>query len=89
MRGYWYGYSGYATFPEMKFAWVLTAIVYVTVVSTALHVGLATIELRDNAPFSRASYGFAIFAILPPLVGMGIVAVMLSASMLFNLLHAF
>lgn len=88
VRGYRYGYAGYATFLQKNFAWVLTAIVYINVVLTALQVGLATEELRDNAAFSRVSYGFAIFAILAPLVVIGVVGGVLVGVVLFNLLHA-
>lgn len=67
IRGYFYGYQRYSSFIAQNFAWVLTAIVYITIVLTAMQVGLATSELQDSKMFNRASYGFTIFAIVAPL----------------------
>ena len=41
-----------------------TAAIFVALVPTAMQVGLATEQLRGNAAFQQASYGFAVFAIL-------------------------
>lgn len=68
IRGYNYGYHDYSSFLERNFTWVLTAIVYVTVVLTAMQVGLATSYLVDSQTFQRAAYGFTVFSIVAPLV---------------------
>jgi hypothetical protein len=68
MRGYLYGYHKYSSFLSQNFAWVVTATVYVTIVLTAMQVGLGTSELQNNQAFDRASYGFTIFLILAPLI---------------------
>lgn len=78
VRGYRYGYSEYSNFVERNFAWFLTAIIYITVVLTALQVGLGTDQLKTNHSFMRASYGFTVFSILAPLIlGTVVVGVLL------------
>lgn len=88
VRGYRYEYHQYSTFVERNFKWFATVIVYVTLVLTAMQVGLGTRQLRDNGAFNRACYGFTVFAIVSPLA----VCAMLGAWMLvlvaFNGLHA-
>ena len=88
VRGYFYGYYTYSSFVEQNFAWVLTLIVYITIVLTAMQVGLGTTELQSSTLFNRASYGFTVFSILAPL---GIVFVVLSVLLVlifFNLNYA-
>jgi len=89
VRGYNYGYHQYSTFVQRNFAWFLTVVVYITLVLTAMQVGFATDELKNNAAFSRASYGFTVFAILAPL-GLGgtiavVVAVLFVTNVVFTL----
>ena len=67
IRGHFYGYHTYASFIGQNFAWVLTVIVYITIVLTAMQVGLATTELSGSQVFNRASYGFTVFSIMAPL----------------------
>jgi hypothetical protein len=55
IRGYLYVYRKYSSFVEQNFAWVLTAIVYITIVLTAMQVGLGTTELQNSISFNRAS----------------------------------
>ena len=69
---------------QQNFTWFLTAIIYITVVLTAMQVGLGTAQLREDARFNRASYGFTVFAILEPLVLGLIVAVVLLVLVYFN-----
>ena len=47
-----------------NFAWLLTVLVYLTVVLSALQVGLGTQMLNKDAAFSWASYGFCVACIL-------------------------
>ncbi|KAJ9653416.1 hypothetical protein H2198_007414 [Neophaeococcomyces mojaviensis] len=67
-RGYQYSYHDYTTFFERNFAWVLTIIIYLTIVLTAMQVGLGTSQLKGSVAFNRASYGFTVFSILAPLI---------------------
>jgi hypothetical protein len=68
IRGYAYGYNRYSTFVKRNFAWLLVAFVYITIVLTAMQVGLATHRLGNDDRFQNASYGFTIFSILTPLI---------------------
>jgi uncharacterized membrane protein len=88
IRGYEYGYHQYSTYFERNFKWVLTAIIYMTVVLTAMQVGLATTELNGNAAFSRASYGFTMFSILAPLITLVMGAIMMLILAVFNFRYA-
>lgn len=45
------------------------ATIYIALVLTAMQVGLATSYLGSNVSFQNASWGFTIFAILGPLIG--------------------
>lgn len=88
IRGYEYSYHQYSTYFERNFKWVLTAIVYITVVLGAMQVGLATTELNGNAMFSRASYGFTLFSILAPLITLFFGALMMLILAVFNMRYA-
>lgn len=87
VRGYFYGYHTYSSFVEQNFAWGLTVIIYITIVLTAMQVGLATTELRTSALFNRASYGFTVFSIMAPL-GILVVALFVLVILIFlNLIY--
>ncbi|KAL7964383.1 hypothetical protein HDV63DRAFT_272825 [Trichoderma sp. SZMC 28014] len=88
IRGYEYGYHQYSTYFERNFKWVLTAIIYITVVLTAMQVGLATTQLNTNAMFNRVSYGFTLFSILAPLITLFIGAIIMLILAVFNIRHA-
>ncbi|PON28995.1 hypothetical protein TGAM01_v202103 [Trichoderma gamsii] len=88
IRGYEYGYHQYSTYFERNFKWVLTAIIYITVVLTAMQVGLATTQLNTNAMFNRVSYGFTLFSILAPLITLAIGAIIMLILAVFNVRHA-
>ena len=88
VRGYNYGYHQYSTFVQRNFAWFLTVVVYITLVLTAMQVGFATDELKNNAAFSRASYGFTVFAILAPLGLGGTIAVVVAVLFVGNVIFA-
>lgn len=47
--------------------------VYIIVVLTAMQVGLATDSLANNDSFQRACYGFTVFAITSPVIGLGVI----------------
>ncbi|KAM0446072.1 hypothetical protein ACHAO4_009517 [Trichoderma viride] len=88
IRGYEYGYHQYSTYFERNFKWVLTAIIYITVVLTAMQVGLATTQLNTSAMFNRVSYGFTLFSILAPLITLAIGAFIMLILAVFNVRHA-
>lgn len=88
IRGYDYGYHQYSTYLERNFAWVLTAFIYITVVLTAMQLGLATSELNGNTVFSRVSYAFTLFSILGPVATLIMGAIMVLLLAVFNVRYA-
>ena len=66
-RGYNYGNATYQGFIAKNFAWLIIAFIFVTLLLTAMQLGLETRELQNNATFHRASYGFSVFSIILPL----------------------
>lgn len=54
----------YRAFFERNFAWLLAIFAYITVVLSAMQVGLATEKLQANVQFQGASYGFAITSMI-------------------------
>lgn len=63
------GNTRYVTFFEENLKFVTAATVYTAVVLTAMQVGLTGGPLQHNDSFIMASYGFTIFAILSPILG--------------------
>ncbi|KAH4348772.1 hypothetical protein HBH98_072170 [Parastagonospora nodorum] len=49
----------YTQFFERNFSWIFAAFIYVTVILSAMQVGLATSHLQNNATFQNISYGVA------------------------------
>ena len=88
VRGHFYGYHTYASFIGQNFAWVLTVIVYITIVLTAMQVGLATTELQSSHMFNRASYGFTVLSIMAPLGIVFVLLLVLLILIVFNLNYA-
>jgi hypothetical protein len=87
VRGYSYGFRQYSVFTTKSFAWLLGSFFYITVVLTAMQVGLATERLDKNRQFQDASYGFTVFSILAPLLGCLLIAVVLLFLVIFNLVY--
>ncbi|KAH8593095.1 hypothetical protein B0O99DRAFT_662830 [Bisporella sp. PMI_857] len=75
VRGYMPSSTWYKAFFSRNFVWLLAAFVYVTVIISALQVGLATERLQESREFQEASYGFTI---APIIAVMGTAAVILS-----------
>ncbi|KAH7400987.1 heterokaryon incompatibility protein-domain-containing protein [Phaeosphaeria sp. MPI-PUGE-AT-0046c] len=50
----------YTQFFERNFSWILAAFIYITVILSAMQVGLATSHLQGNAQFQDVSFGIAI-----------------------------
>lgn len=88
IRGYNYTYTSYLNFFQKNTAWLLVTIVYITIVLTAMQVGLATEQLAKNTRFNRASYGFTVFSILGPLIVVVAVTAVIMYLVLFNLAYA-
>ncbi len=84
IRGYMYGYTRYSEVVQRNFAWVLVAFVYITIVLTAMQVGLATDRLGRSDMFQNASYGFTVFSILTPLIIIAILGLNLLSLSVFN-----
>lgn len=85
VRGYMHGYNRYSVFVQRNFAWIIGASVYVSIVLTAMQVGLATDRLKTDQNFQNASYGFTVFAILSPIAGLVILGVVLAVPIFLNL----
>ena len=84
IRGYLYGYTRYSDIVRRNFAWVLVAFVYITIVLTAIQVGLATDRLGQSDMFQNASYGFTLFSVITPLIIIAILGFNLLSLSAFN-----
>lgn len=60
------GWRGYSSLVRDNITWLVTSTVFIALVLTALQVGLATQELKENVSFSRFAFGFSVFAIVAP-----------------------
>ena len=78
-----------SVFIQEKTKWLLGALLYITIVLTAMQVGLATDRLGSNVAFMRASSGFTIFSILAPLVILIAVLVLAVLQKAFFLFYKF
>jgi hypothetical protein len=67
------GRRNYGSLFRDNLTWLATATVFIALVLTAMQVGLATDQLKDNKSFMATSYGFTIFAILGPLCAFSLV----------------
>ncbi|KAJ6137335.1 hypothetical protein N7471_003821 [Penicillium samsonianum] len=79
----------YQTYSELFYDYLTpltAATIYVALVLTAMQVGLATDRLGINPPFQDASYGFTVFAILAPLIGILLVGIIGSLAFTKNLI---
>ena len=85
IRGYVYSYRTYSSFFVRNFAWIFVVFIYVTIVLTAMQVGLATERLQLSGRFQDASYGFAIFSIVVPLIITGTAGTIFVFLFLYNL----
>lgn len=75
LRGYRTKWNQYGLFFRDNFSLLASSTIYIAIVLTAMQVGLATESLQKNSIFSSASYGFAVFSILGPLVFGGLLIV--------------
>ncbi len=86
VRGYVYRYNRFSVFLSRNFAWLAVAFLYITVVLSAMQVGLATDRLKGSSRFQDASYGFTVFSILTPLIVVAFAAFILLAVIVYNVL---
>jgi hypothetical protein len=86
VRGYHFGYNQYDIFFRRNFAWLIVVFAYITIVLTAMQVGLATGNLSQDSRFQAASYGFAVFSIMVPVIMVGIVLLLFVVLFTGNLL---
>lgn len=73
LRGYVYAWQTYGSFFQEYFGVLAAVTVYVAIILTAMQVGLATNQLKENEGFHRASYGFTVLSILGPLAFMALI----------------
>ncbi|KAJ5370088.1 uncharacterized protein N7496_006180 [Penicillium cataractarum] len=69
LRGYQFTYQTYGELFRDYLGPLTAATIYIALVLTAMQVGLATSRLGENTSFQNASWGFTVFAILGPLIG--------------------
>ncbi|CAG8948700.1 hypothetical protein HYFRA_00001821 [Hymenoscyphus fraxineus] len=72
VRGYMYQYTSYSYFFGRNFKWVLLVFVYLSIILTAMQVGLATDQLQLDERFQNATFGFVVFSIVAPVAIVGI-----------------
>jgi len=70
--GYLSTSTWYQAFFERNFSWLLATFVFISVVLSAMQVGLATQQLSSNQPFENLSYGTALSAIGVVFLGAGV-----------------
>ncbi|KAG9239768.1 hypothetical protein BJ875DRAFT_365010 [Amylocarpus encephaloides] len=80
-RGYHSGYDQYGTFFSRNFAWLIVVFAYITVVLTAMQVGLALDikGFKDDVRLQNAAYGFSVFSmvLVAAVVGLGVILFLL------------
>lgn len=76
LKGYQFIYQTYGGMVRDHLTTLSAATIYVALVLTAMQVGLATTRLGQNLSFQNLSYGFTVFSILAPLIGIGLVGMM-------------
>lgn len=85
-RGYLSSCTTYGEFFRDNINSLITLFAYTTIVLSAMQVGLGTSYAQDNGAFHRASYGFAIFSMIAPLVSVAAMLVLLMGLVLNNLI---
>jgi len=68
--GYQSRSTWYQAFFDRHFKWMLAVFAILSVVLSALQVGLATTTLQGNGPFQRTSYGFTVTSLVAVAVGL-------------------
>jgi hypothetical protein len=76
VNGFMSGPLVYQAFFERNFGWLVAVLFYVTVIFSAMQVGLARESLQANAGFQRASVGFATSSIIVVMITVGTMLLM-------------
>jgi hypothetical protein len=87
IRGYHSGYHRYNSFFSRNFAPLIVAFAYITVVLTAMQVGLAVDPLKDDSRFINTSYGFSVFSLVLIAAVIGIAVLLAVLLFLYNLIY--
>lgn len=85
-RGYLSSCTTYGDFFRDNVNSLITLFAYTTIVLSAMQVGLSTTYPQDHDAFERASWGFAVFSILAPLISVAGMLVLLIGIMFVNLI---
>lgn len=81
------GSARYVDLFRENLAVVAASTVYLVVIVTAMSLGRTTKALKDNEAFDSACYGFAVFAIILPLVGLGLIVAVFVFTFIANYLR--
>lgn len=84
-RGYLSSCTTYGDFFRDNINSLITLFAYTTIVLSAMQVALGTSYSQNNDGFERASYGFAVFSIIAPLVSVTAMLAILLGLVLSNL----
>ncbi|KAK3632634.1 hypothetical protein LTR56_016242 [Elasticomyces elasticus] len=66
-RGYGFGENQMGSFFARNFGWLAVIFAYLSIILSAMQVGLGTNKLARNESFQGASSGFTVFALVLPL----------------------
>lgn len=83
-RSYMNQWPTYNSFLRDQLGWLAATTIYIALALTAMQLGLATDQLKTNDSFMAASYGFSVFAILGPLISVGMMLLVLVSIVLVN-----
>lgn len=85
LRYYTYVSDTYTSFFRKNLDWLLSVFIYITIVLTAMQVGLGTNHLKDKQAFQSASWGFTVFSITVPLIIVVVVGAYTAILIIVNL----
>lgn len=72
VRGYLPTSTWYQAFFETNFSWYLAAFAFISIILSAMQVGLATAQLEGNRQFANMSYGISLLSIALVFFGLGL-----------------
>jgi hypothetical protein len=84
IRGYWQSPAPYVPFFERSFSWVLIPFVFLSLILSAMQVGISLHPLENNHAFLQASYGIVLFAMISVFVLVSSVLTLYLIRFLFN-----
>lgn len=88
VRGYMSSSTWYQAFFARNFAWLLAVFAFVTVMLSAMQVGLGTAKLQNSEAFQESTYGFAVASIMAVLGSVVLIFVVWAALFIFHLVTA-